>query len=152
MYIYLHCQLFQQMLSRLEMRLFSYLRRDNSRNWKPFEHINVSNVLKEVTFEMTGVGVTASGLRSAAESHAELLGDANVRSALNYAEGHSSKSNNTRHGIRRGQVTHPHYAVLFLTRTLLRCYSEDFLSKKWAGSNDEFMGEVRKGFDPPGLR
>lgn len=42
---------------------------------------------------MTGVGVTASGLRSAAESHAELLGDANIRSALSYAEGHSSKSN-----------------------------------------------------------
>ena len=42
---------------------------------------------------MTGVGVTASGLRSAAESHAELLGDANIQSALSYAEGHSGKSN-----------------------------------------------------------
>lgn len=78
-------------LSALERKLFSFLRSGRkSQSWKPFEQINVSNVLKEVTSEMTGVGVTASGLRSAAESHAELLGDANIRSALSYAEGHST--------------------------------------------------------------
>ena len=63
--------------------------------WKPFEGIDMTQILKSVTHHMTGVSVTVTDLRSAAESHVDIIGydcskqSENIQKALSYAEGHS---------------------------------------------------------------
>ena len=67
-------------------------------SWKPFEGIELTEILKSTTTDMTGVGVTVTDLRSAAESHVDTISyggkknSANIQKSLSYAEGHSDRT------------------------------------------------------------
>mmetsp|Transcript_17995 Transcript_17995/g.38847 ORF Transcript_17995/g.38847 Transcript_17995/m.38847 type:complete len:274 (-) Transcript_17995:420-1241(-) len=86
-------------LSSMEVQMFNFLSNLEGSNradsWKPFEGMQITQILKATTLDMTGVGVTITDLRSAAESHVDMIGydcskqGENIQKALSYAEGHS---------------------------------------------------------------
>lgn len=58
----------------------------------PFAGTDVTKILKSITHEMTGVGITVTDLRSAAESHVDTMQSSeHIQKALAYAEGHSEQ-------------------------------------------------------------
>ena len=64
-------------------------------SWQPFEQWEIMKMLKATTLDLSGVGITVTKLRSAAESHVDILQydsakeSENIQRALSYAEGHS---------------------------------------------------------------
>ena len=79
----------------MDVQIFNFLRKSrgsNSDSFLPFEGVQITKILKEITNDMTGVGVTVTGLRSAAESHVDMIGydkqSENIQKALSYTEGH----------------------------------------------------------------
>ena len=62
--------------------------------WKPFKHINPTNILTKMTHEMTGVSMTIMDLRTAAESYADLdlAENKEIQDSLNVAEGHTRQT------------------------------------------------------------
>ncbi|KAL7551550.1 hypothetical protein ACHAWF_014737 [Thalassiosira exigua] len=87
-------------LTTMEVKIFNFLRNAtmgaaDADAWHPFKDKDVTSMLKATTFEMTGVGVTVTDLRSAAESHVDILRSDgrnyadDMQKALSHAEGHS---------------------------------------------------------------
>ena len=61
----------------MDVQIFDFLRKSrgsNSDSFLPFEGVQITKILKEITNDMTGVGVTVTALRSAAESHVDMIG------------------------------------------------------------------------------
>ena len=66
---------------------------DNSVNmaWRPFEGRNTTEILKATTCDIAGVAMTIMDLRTAAESYADIVGQADMQRALSFAEGHTER-------------------------------------------------------------
>ena len=61
----------------MDVQIFNFLRksrRSDSDSFLPFKGVQITKILKEITNDMTGVGVTVTALRSAAESHVDTIG------------------------------------------------------------------------------
>ena len=82
--------------SATEMDVYNYSVTTKT-SWKPFEGVKITEILKATTTDMTGVGVTVTDLRSAAESHVDTISydgkkdSVNIQESLSYAEGHSDR-------------------------------------------------------------
>ncbi|KAL7543530.1 hypothetical protein ACHAXR_012842 [Thalassiosira sp. AJA248-18] len=83
-------------LSAMEVQIFKLLRgqtEDAFDSWQPFKGMKITNIIKTTTLNMTGIGVTVTGLRCAAESHVDVLDYdcTKIQRALSYVEGHSDR-------------------------------------------------------------
>ena len=59
--------------------------------WQPFKGVNTTEVLKATTRDIAGVSMTIMDVRTAAESYVDLVGGADIKNALSYAEGHTER-------------------------------------------------------------
>lgn len=88
------------MFFRNELDLFQLLLQvrqtqdeDDSINmtWRPFEGSNTTEILKSITRDIAGVPMTIMALRTAAESHVDLIGRADIQTGLSFAESHTER-------------------------------------------------------------
>lgn len=64
---------------------------DKDGTWQPFKGVNTTEVLKATTRDIAGVSMTIMDVRTAAESYVDLVGGADIKNALSYAEGHTER-------------------------------------------------------------
>lgn len=64
---------------------------DEDGTWQPFKGVNTTEVLKATTRDIAGVSMTIMDVRTAAESYVDLVGGADIKNALSYAEGHTER-------------------------------------------------------------
>lgn len=61
----------------MDAQIFNFLEGSKgskkNESYLPFEGMDITKILKSVTIDMTGVAVTVTGLRSAAESHVDMI-------------------------------------------------------------------------------
>jgi len=63
-----------------ECEMFNFLRKakdldlSSDGSYLPFEDMAITTILKAITFDMTGINCTVTDLRSAAESHIDIIG------------------------------------------------------------------------------